>query len=66
MNNKALIGIMWLFLQTVAVAGETSISQACDSPPTVISSVRLFDGETVIPRATVVIQCSTISAVVKD
>jgi imidazolonepropionase-like amidohydrolase len=66
MNNKILIGIMCVWMQSVALAGELSQGQACNSPPTVISSVRLFDGETVIPRATVVIQCSTISAVIKD
>ena len=41
-------------------------NDACHEPPTVIKSVRVFDGETVIPEAHVIIRCDRISQVVVD
>lgn len=38
--------------------------RACEEPPQAIRDVRLFDGEAVIARATVVVRCTTIDQVV--
>ena len=38
----------------------------CNDPPTVIESVRVFDGFTVIPKAHVIIRCERISQLVVD
>lgn len=41
-------------------------SHVCASPPSVVESVRLFDGERVISNATVLFHCSEISGVFED
>ena len=38
----------------------------CSSPPSVVESVRLFDGERVVPGATVVFHCNEILGVFED
>ncbi|MFC1797256.1 amidohydrolase family protein [Pseudomonadota bacterium] len=66
MNIKVLIGSILLCTQAVVHAAGSAHPVACDSPPVFITSVRVFDGERIIPNATVVIQCSTISRIIGD
>jgi imidazolonepropionase-like amidohydrolase len=66
MNKTILLGSILLCLQTVAHAGGTIGHEACDSPPVAITSVRIFDGVSVIPSATVVIECTTISRIIEE
>lgn len=63
MNNKNFILACLLALTCLVSATEESLAGECASPPTAISSVRVFDGEKIIPAATVVIECSKIRAV---
>jgi imidazolonepropionase-like amidohydrolase len=65
MNKIALLGGFFLCLQMSAHAGGTSPQDACNSPPVVIESVRVFDGVKVIPSATVVVQCTLISEIIE-
>lgn len=41
-------------------------SHECTSPPSVVELVRLFDGERVLPNATVLFHCNEISGVFED
>ena len=66
MNKKIILGSVLLCLQAVTYAGENANHEACESPPITIASVRIFNGEFVIPKATVVIQCATISEIIED
>ena len=66
MNKTLFPGGILLYLLAVLHAGGTAAAEACDSPPIAITSVRLFDGENVIPSATVVIECALISRIISD
>ncbi len=65
MNKNALLGSFFLCLQIHAHADVATPQEACSTPPIAITSVRVFDGLIVIPSATVVIQCATISRIVE-
>jgi imidazolonepropionase-like amidohydrolase len=47
-------------------ADEAASEQTCVSPPTVIQSVRVFDGTDIIPEATVIIRCKLIERVIDN
>ncbi|NNE06653.1 MAG: hypothetical protein HKN15_13105 [Xanthomonadales bacterium] len=64
-NQNLLIALASCLLAPLAVLAEPS-SKKCNSPTTVIESVRLFDGLEIRPVATVVIQCSLIEKVLDD
>jgi imidazolonepropionase-like amidohydrolase len=66
MKQKLYLCGLLLCLVANSPAAENSNPEACDSPPTAITSVRLFDGEVVIPSATVVIECALISGISRD
>ncbi|MBE9534980.1 MAG: amidohydrolase family protein [Proteobacteria bacterium] len=65
MKKMVLFGSLLLCVQTATHASEIINLEACDSPPIAITSVRVFDGEIVIPSATVVIQCAMISKIIE-
>ena len=48
--------LLTLFFVATPAAAETH----CDLPPVAVTNVRLFDGEAVTPKATVVTRCTTI------
>jgi imidazolonepropionase-like amidohydrolase len=60
MKPSIILLLLPLALITTRVAAENG----CSEPPVAITDVRLFDGESVIPRATVVTRCTTIWRIV--
>jgi imidazolonepropionase-like amidohydrolase len=60
MKPSIILLLLPLALITTRVAAE----KGCSEPPVAITDVRLFDGESVIPRATVVTRCTTIWRIV--
>lgn len=59
---KFYIGLLWVPLALLVPPVEAG--EGCSEPPVAITDVRVFDGESVIPRATVVTRCTTIWRVV--
>jgi hypothetical protein len=57
--------IAFVLLQSVMLTAATAAAavEACDDPPIAITDVRVFDGQSVVPQATVIIQCTTISRI---
>ena len=53
-----------LLLPLGLFAAPAVAEKACAEPAVAFSNVRVFDGHSVIPQATVVIRCTTISRVV--
>jgi hypothetical protein len=64
-NKKTLVLLCLCSLCLIAGATPRGETSACDDPPTVITSARVFDGDRVLPVATVVFQCAKILAVHK-
>jgi imidazolonepropionase-like amidohydrolase len=56
--------IVLLLLPLALITPQVAAEQGCPEPPVAVTDVRLFDGESVIPRATVVTRCTTIWRVV--
>lgn len=65
MKKYVWFASLLLCLHIHAFADAIDSQEGCDSPPVAITSVRLFDGERVIPNATVVIQCTRIARIVE-
>jgi imidazolonepropionase-like amidohydrolase len=61
-----LFGAILLFLFSSSLADKSEPDQSCAEPPTIIQSVRLFDGADVVPAATVIIRCSRIDRVIES
>ena len=59
---KSFVGL--LLLPLALVAPPVTAEDDCSEPPVAVTGVRLFDGESVIPKATVVTRCTTIWRVV--
>ena len=59
---KPSIGL--LLLPLALIIPPLAAEEACSEPPLAVTDVRLFDGESVTPRATVVTRCTTIWRVV--
>ena len=55
--------IAFVLLQSVILTAAAAAGEACDDPPIAITDVRVFDGQSVVPQATVIIQCTTISRI---
>ena len=53
-----------LLLSLALIVPPVAAEEACSEPPVAITDVRLFDGVSVIPRATVVTRCTTIWRIV--
>lgn len=58
--------LMPALLFSLLLAGFPQEDHVCSSPPSVVESVRLFDGERVVPGATVVFHCNEILGVFED
>lgn len=66
---RRTITVAWLacaILSSPIQADDAASEQTCGSPPTVIQSVRVFDGADIIPEATVIIRCTLIERVIKS
>lgn len=59
---KPSIGMLLLAL--ALIIPPLAAEEACSEPPFAVTDVRLFDGESVIPRATVITRCTTIWRVI--
>jgi imidazolonepropionase-like amidohydrolase len=58
--------LMVALLVSLAVFVKPAVGEAgCSEPPVAVTDVRLFDGESVTPRATVVTRCSAIWRIVE-
>ena len=55
--------IFLLTLHLALLASTVIAKEACEEPSLVFSDVRVFDGHSIIPQATVIIRCTTISRV---
>jgi imidazolonepropionase-like amidohydrolase len=60
------MGAVLLYVAAIGAAWAEDAHQACDDRPTLIESVRVFDGVAIIPEAHVVIRCQRISQLVID
>lgn len=64
-KSPVLFGAIFLSLHASTLAENFGPDQSCAEPPTIIQSVRLFDGVDVTPAATVIIRCSRIDRVIE-
>jgi len=56
--------IALVLLQSVLITTPVASETGCEEPPVAVKGVRVFDGRSVIPQATVITRCTIISRIV--